>query len=129
MDDRERKLIVGSNFGDIVVLNITNAAQMKVLDPVEGEVSRLAYIKEDKAVVASSWGTPAMGGSLTVLNEFDNHGYGGGNLDAASMVWYPLVLSVSMSRSLPTNQALAHHSNVSRIVKTSVSPKVVMCLK
>lgn len=55
LDGRLRKFIVGDSNGCIRVLNFTNGAMMKELDPHEGVVSSLVYSKEDGCVISTSW--------------------------------------------------------------------------
>jgi len=57
LDDRERKLILADHKGKMVVLNYSNGALMKPMQPHAAEVSALLYISEGdrRHVMSASW--------------------------------------------------------------------------
>lgn len=56
MDDRQRKLILGTQRGNLVVANFMNGALMKESDdPHEKDVTQIFYVNKDKIMVTASW--------------------------------------------------------------------------
>ena len=55
-DNREQRIIVGDESGQIGVHNCLNGALLKKLDPHEADVCALAYCPYSKCIVSASWG-------------------------------------------------------------------------
>ena len=56
LDDRQRKVIVGSATGEIMILNYLNGAFMKsTVNNHEKSVVSLIYNDEDKCLISTSW--------------------------------------------------------------------------
>ena len=69
-DDRERKLIVGTTQGQLLVINLENGAVMKELEPHHGPIGELLYHSSTRRVVSSSWD-----GSVQISEEESIRGY------------------------------------------------------
>ncbi|EQC30348.1 hypothetical protein SDRG_11925 [Saprolegnia diclina VS20] len=70
MDDRERKLIVGDDAGQILVVNMVNGNLMKELDPHALAITSISYAAKAKCVVST-----AMDSSIHICDENNAHGY------------------------------------------------------
>ncbi|KDO30604.1 hypothetical protein SPRG_04503 [Saprolegnia parasitica CBS 223.65] len=70
MDDRERKLIVGDDAGQILVVNMVNGNLMKELDPHTLAITSVSYAAKAKCVVST-----AMDSTIHICDENNAHGY------------------------------------------------------
>ncbi|KAF0701290.1 Aste57867_8219 [Aphanomyces stellatus] len=70
LDDRERKLIVGDDIGQILVVNLVNGNLMKELDPHAQAITSLSYAAKSKCVIST-----AMDSSIHICDENNAHGY------------------------------------------------------
>ncbi|ETV94161.1 hypothetical protein H310_12161 [Aphanomyces invadans] len=70
LDDRERKLIVGDDVGQVLVVNVVNGNLMKELDPHAQAISSLAYVARAKCVVST-----AVDSTIHICDENNAHGY------------------------------------------------------
>ncbi|GLE09674.1 hypothetical protein PINS_up021445 [Pythium insidiosum] len=55
LDARQRKIVVGTQRGELVVLNYLNGAILKSWTPHHLNVSAMIYCKEDQCVLTASW--------------------------------------------------------------------------
>ncbi|DBA03065.1 TPA: hypothetical protein N0F65_003312 [Lagenidium giganteum] len=55
MDARQRKLVVGTQNGQLLVINYLNGALLKQWTPHQFQVSAIIYCKEDQTVLTASW--------------------------------------------------------------------------
>uniref|UniRef100_K3XBR7 EF-hand domain-containing protein n=1 Tax=Globisporangium ultimum (strain ATCC 200006 / CBS 805.95 / DAOM BR144) TaxID=431595 RepID=K3XBR7_GLOUD len=55
LDARQRKIVVGTQNGELLVLNYLNGAILKHWTPHQLNVSALLYCKEDQCVLTASW--------------------------------------------------------------------------
>ncbi|OQR84521.1 hypothetical protein ACHHYP_13268 [Achlya hypogyna] len=70
LDDRERKLIVGDDAGQILVVNMVNGNLMKELDPHASAITSVSYAARAKCVVST-----AMDSTIHICDENNAHGY------------------------------------------------------
>ncbi|ETV77296.1 hypothetical protein H257_08744 [Aphanomyces astaci] len=70
LDDRERKLIVGDDAGQVLVVNLVNGNLMKELDPHAQAISSLSYVASSKCVVST-----AIDATIHICDENNAHGY------------------------------------------------------
>ncbi|KAF0738509.1 hypothetical protein AaE_008861, partial [Aphanomyces astaci] len=70
LDDRERKLIVGDDAGQVLVVNLVNGNLMKELNPHAQAISSLSYVASSKCVVST-----AIDATIHICDENNAHGY------------------------------------------------------
>ena len=60
LDDRQRKIIVGTQSGSIEVFNCVNGAYMKPGTSHASEITALKYCNEDRCVLSVGWDSMIM---------------------------------------------------------------------
>lgn len=74
LDDRERKLVIGNEYGELFIYNLMNGALIKELDPHPTHApvtsSHFCACNKDRLVVTTSWG-----GAIHISDEADRVGY------------------------------------------------------
>ena len=75
----KRKIFVGDTEGRIRVLNYSNGAILKKLDPHRSVVSKLIYCDDSKCLISSSWDN-----TVNIHDELDTYNKGRSTLRSMS---------------------------------------------
>jgi WD40 repeat protein len=79
LDGGKKKIVIGDTDGNIQVINYSNGAVLRRLDPHKSVVSQLIYCNDSKSIISASWDT-----MINIHDELDSNKKGRSTLRTIS---------------------------------------------